>query len=115
LAGKKLSDDYEYLMTDVATVQPFSASGRWRDSLGPAVNYNCIAYHDTEKIPSDKGDEVVSNLQIYFDGNVTINPKDKIIHNGETAPILKIELIKNDAGGIYSVCIKTTTDSNQAA
>lgn len=82
-------------------IKPFiKRSGTGQKIYGDPIAAKCYAVGKIETITDDKGVEVISKIQLYFDGNVKISSNDAIIFNEAEKSILSIGYLYDTKGSI---------------
>lgn len=81
------------------TIKPFvKRSGTGQKVYGEPIKTKCYAVGKVETVTDDKGVEVVSKTQLYFDGTEKISSNDAVIFNESETNILSIGLFYDTKG-----------------
>lgn len=72
-------------------IKPFVRyTGTGSKEFGEPIDKKCYAEGTVQVVKDNKGVEVVSNLQLYFDGDVPINMLDTVIFQGEEKTVISV-------------------------
>ena len=101
----KLSDDFEDFCKAQINIFPFLFKNKFGESTyGTGIGTMGILLEVQEQIFDKENKPIISNSQIFIDGDIDVNLNDKIEFNGLTPEILKIAKIP-DENGIYTKII----------
>lgn len=73
-------------LKQTVTHYPFSAFSAGVPTFGTATTRACRIERTLQNIITTEGSEVVSTLQIYLDGSISVNAKDKFVLPDSTSP-----------------------------
>jgi hypothetical protein len=78
-------------LTLSATIKPFvSRSGTGAKTFGVSANVSCYAEGKVQVVTNAEGKEVVSNMQLYVDGDTVVAERDNIIFNSKESEVQAI-------------------------
>lgn len=73
-------------LKQTVTHYPFSAYAAGVPTFGAAATRACRIERTQQNVIDIEGSEVVSTLQIYLDGSITVTSKDKFVLSDSTSP-----------------------------
>ena len=104
-----LKDDFVEFLVDTCTIQKANSTNKFGEiTFATAVSYDCFSNQEIKeiKLKNGEGENYISNLQVYIDGNIDVDIGDIINYNGETMNIKHFRFTK-EFNVAYSTIIYT--------
>ena len=78
------------LRTHTISVEPYTGSGAYGSTYGPAVSVTCRVEDVVRLVRAADGDEAVSSTTVYCDADVVIPVESRVTVNGRVTTVLAV-------------------------
>jgi len=104
-----LEQDFLEWFSSTVTIEPYTGQNLYGEpDYGDAVEYPALIRYRTRKVLDREGREVVSSAQVYLNGDVGIDVRDRITLPDGTSPvIISIEKYPDETGNIHHKVVNT--------